>query len=131
MADPSFHEALLLVDVAGQGQGVRAAPLGATFENATFEQGWAKLYKAGDYYIDLALTPRAQTADLMGELLAASGDETVPQGRVTLLREGGEPLQAVLDPSGGFSLELDKAGRYRLEIRLGDETLSIRELKAD
>ena len=130
MADPSFHEALLLVDVAGQGQGVRAAPLG-TFESATFEKGWAKLYKAGDYYIDLALTPRAQTADLMGELLAASGDEAIPRGRVTLLREGGEPLQAELDPSGGFSLELCKAGRYRLEIRLGGETLSIRELEAD
>ena len=117
------QEALLLVDVAGQGQGVRST-------SYTAFKGWAKLYKVGDYYVDLALTPRAETADLMGELLAASGDETIPKGRVSLLRENSKLSQADLDPSGGFLLELHKAGSYRLEITLSDVTLSVRGLEA-
>ena len=116
------YKAELIADVTGKASDVR----GASFANT-----WTKLYKAGGYYIDLTFTPRAQAADLIGELLTPLGSEAIPQGKVILshLRDG-ETLKASLDDSGGFMLKLQKVGQYQLDIQLGSEKLSVQNLEA-
>jgi hypothetical protein len=92
----------------------------------SFRHDWAKLYKAGDYYLDLSIQAQASSAELRGQLWPIAGEGTFPQGKVSLLHDSYVDLpEGQMNDLGSFHLKVQQAGRYQLFFELDQGSIMV------
>ncbi len=112
---PTLTEAILVMDSRANMLAVRSQKITGS---------WSKLFKMGDYYLDLSLKASDNKAILMGKVVSPGG---ACEGRVSLMGESGEARgQALLSSSGMFNLAIEQVGMYNLEMAIGQQQFVIR-----
>ena len=92
----------------------------------SFSDNWSRLYKAGDYVIDMSCETQGKTSSLKGQVLVEGKSELSPDAVITLQAGGsGEQAQTRFDSWGQFKLELAQQGSYELSFKLPDATITI------
>lgn len=115
---PTHMEAILVMDSRTTSIAVRNQNLGGA---------WSRLYKAGPYYLDLALKPGEHGATLIGQILSNKPGEA--RGVVTL-KSGFQPLASTsISPTGSFRIALDHPGEHLLEVVLQDQVIQVGKLE--
>ena len=94
-----------------------------------FKQTWARLFNAGDYYVDLAFEMKPESGELRGQVLLPGEAVAVSKGKVQLYQADQKLTSTLLDTSGAFLLGLQKAGTYDLKVELDQAILSISPLE--
>ena len=82
-------------------------------------------YGAGEWVIDLQLTPRAGRWQLRGQLIGPEVTGSV------VLSGAGEPHSAPLDELGEFSMPAVPAGTYTLLIRVDSREIVVEQLELE
>lgn len=115
---PTQMEAILVMDSRSTQIAIR---------NQNFGGAWSRLYKAGAYYLDLALKPEDKGAVLIGQILSDKLGH--PKGLVTL-RSGLELMASTsISPTGSFRLALAQPGEQVLEVVLQDQVIQVGKLE--
>jgi hypothetical protein len=115
------HPSVLLMESHGLAPNVRSTSFASI-------NVWSKLYQAGPYFLDLSLEPGEHNLDLRGEILSSDDPPLPTEAEITLYDEHGQRAVAQLGDAG-FSLPLDQAGLYRLEVSYEAAVLTVEGLK--
>ena len=91
---------------------------------------WSKLYRAGQYFLDLSCKSNDASHVIRGHLFAESGYEVV-KGKINLNQLNDAPIQANLSNFGEFKLDVLESGCYELEVSLEGQSLKIPQFVID
>jgi hypothetical protein len=92
----------------------------------SFSDNWSRLYKAGDYIIDMSCASKGQSSNLKGQILLEGSHEARSDAAISLYnKKSGEVGEAQLDEWGQFQLGIAEQGIYDLTLKLSDATITI------
>ncbi len=114
MHPTSRKEAILIMDS-------RFMP-GRALRHQSFRDGWSKLYKAGDLYLDLTLKTEGAKFVLVGQVIAEA--QQFSELNITLHRPNGYNTSPV-NEYGIFRLNIQEKGSHMLEFDLGQDAFVI------
>ena len=92
----------------------------------SFSDNWSRLYKAGDYVIDMSCESRGKISTLKGQVLIEGKSELSSDAVINLHHSGsGEVNHTQFDSWGQFKLDIAQQGSYDLSFKLPDATITI------
>lgn len=94
--------------------------------NFRFSDTWSRLYRLGEYFLDLSYHPAETSARLQGQVLNAEGETLATEGQVSLYdRTGQKVVDVPLDHFGQFSLSMTPMEIYKLVVDMKGDSLVI------
>lgn len=91
-----------------------------------FMQGWSRLYRTDDYFIDVTWQQEGVGGVIRGQVLSASGEDITLSGEVLLQDSSGlKTSQTALDSLGQFHLSVKTPLPQQLAVTIAGQRLLI------